>query len=137
MAKNDLAGVLDEIGSRMEILAIVAEGAIELDKARATHGKQHDLPLGVGPDTFPLERLGMFTSAEVDDCDAVELEVAAKLACQTESRRRVVTWADIFLEEAFEACAAEPDSVELEGELIQVIAMAASMIQLSRHNRDA
>jgi len=57
-----------------------------------------------------------------------DLAASARIACNTRAVSGVVTWADIFLEEALEACA-EQDDEKLRAELVQVAAVAVAWIE--------
>lgn len=137
---------LADIGERMHIFADVQA---EIDRARRKHGTQHDTPMGTGPDgdfLFQLDQAAaaaeVYTDADehylLDSLSNAELEIAAKRLCAdggTGDGTGGDTWAKILFEEFAEALAADDD--ELDAELVQVIAMAISMLQAHRRQQAA
>lgn len=57
-----------------------------------------------------------------------------KAMCDLATQRREVTWADIILEEVFEALSEEDPDKQIE-ELTQVAAVAVSMMECIKRNR--
>jgi hypothetical protein len=100
----------------------------ERQRQDARWGEPKDLPNGTGPDKliladlpyaktpYPLpEHLGKWTATELAD--------SAKANCDIATEQGKVTYADILIEEHFEALA-ESDPEKLFDELVQVAAVA-------------
>lgn len=110
------------------LVEIEAEAARSIEK----HGEQVHLPMGTGPNTYPLA-----TYAHVDAeglspwMDAVTLAELAnddtKAHSHNEGGDGTVTWWQILREEVLEA-ASELDAAALRAELVQVAAVAVKMI---------
>lgn len=135
---------LRDVGERMQIISDVNA---EIDRARRKHGTQHDTPMGTGPDgdfLFQLDqaaaRAEVYTDESehylLDSLSNAELEIAAKRLCAdggTGDGTGGDTWAKILFEEFTEALGADDD--DLDGELVQTIAMGVSMLQAHRRQR--
>lgn len=133
------ADAADILVTRAEIFGIYTDVTDEIDRARAKHGTQHDLPMGTGPNEsylFALDQAAAtsdlygdddYTLDTLDNADACE---AAKALCGGTG----LDWAKILGEEVFEALA-EDDPALLDAELVQVIAMGVSMLQALRRQQ--
>ena len=107
---------------------IVGEVIGEAERSIAKHGEQRDLPMGTGPETYPLATDGpaMFDTLPAEDL--AEIATAdTKFHSRNEGGNDTCTWWHILREEVFEA-AAEGDPATLRGELVQVAAVAVKMI---------
>lgn len=91
-------------------------------------------PDGTGPDVSPLVGIGQATPRSafrdfvVEILTAEQLALYATKATDTNAHRGTVTWADILLEEVFEALA-ESNTLPLRTELIQVAAVATQWVE--------
>lgn len=83
------------------------------------HGDQSGLPDGTGPARTPRVHLC---------CGGAEAARKATVVCDRAAQDGTVSWADILLEEVYEALA-ENDPVKLRTELVQVAAVAVQWIQ--------
>lgn len=113
--------------TRTQILAEVAR-----ERARQTekHGDQSHLPDGTGPNTRPLLELG-YDTALFADRTAAHLARAAQQKTDRHAHQYgagAVTFADILLEEVFEALA-ESDPPALRTELVQIAAVTVQWIE--------
>lgn len=115
--------------------SILGEIARERMAQRVKHGDQSHLPDGTGPDRRPLDGIvEMFVEPAIPAIPrfyANPLAIAA--TCATDARSRqdgdgTVSFADILLEEVFEALA-EDDPARLRAELVQVAAVAVQWIE--------
>ncbi len=79
-------------------------------------------PDGTGPATQPLR--GMFSDARADVVSG-----AMRQRCQSSTVDGGDNWADILLEEVFEAIAEEPGSRGLREELVQVAALTIQWVE--------
>ncbi|WP_217183393.1 hypothetical protein [Streptomyces sp. AC495_CC817] len=107
---------------------IVGEVIGEAELSIAKHGEQRDLPMGTGPETYPLATDGpaMFDTLPAEDL--TEIATAdTKFHSRNEGGNDTCTWWHILREEVFEA-AAESDPAALRAELVQVAAVAVKMI---------
>lgn len=100
---------------------------VTTERARqdAKWGEQNH-PDGTGERSIPLGRIVYHGPAVPENGDkhyAFGLALMAKQATDQAARAGTVTWADILLEEVFEALA-EGDTARLRTELIQVAAVA-------------
>jgi hypothetical protein len=136
-----LLDTLADVGERLQIWSDVSD---EIDRARAKHGVQHQLPMGTGPHASVLHELDQAAANAdlygddeytLDTLDNEDFERAAKELCQTAGLPGGAgdDWAKITLEEVAEAYAASED--DLDGELVQVIAMFVSMLQAHRRQQ--
>jgi hypothetical protein len=134
---------LSDLGERLQIWSDVSE---EIDRARRKHGAQHHLPMGTGPHASALHDLDQAAANAdlygddeytLDTLDNEDFERAAKEMCQSAGMPGGAgdDWVKITLEEVAEAYAARED--DLDGELVQVIAMFVSMLQAHRRQRKA
>lgn len=115
---TDAAPIQQVFGDLAKTFVDTAE---EIVRAREKHGEQKHLPLinrwtGVG--------------------EYARMERGYKHACDDALERGDSSWDFILLEEVYEALAAlqRGDVVEGRAELIQVIAMAASMVEIIDSN---
>lgn len=110
----------------MGYISIASEVVSEIDRSIAKHGDQRHVPLGMGPDTYPL-----YLGSRVDpQTKASTLSLLATLATDSRSFSQgdgSVTWRDILTEEVFEAYA-EADPAAVRAEMIQVAAVAMKII---------
>lgn len=104
------------IGTVTPVHRICVEIVLERERQDERWGEQNHLD-GTGPEE-PL--LPGWTARELAD--------AARSACQLNADLGIVTWRDVFGEEACEALA-ESDPVRLRAELVQVAAVAVAWIQ--------
>lgn len=109
---------------------IADEILVERFKQDQKWGEQNH-PDGTGPDSLPLYNTNVF----VDDSDAA-ITLAKKFTKTTDERfsgkgDRPGTWADILLEEIFEAMA-EDDPEKLVNELIQSAAVIVAWVEAIR-----
>ncbi|WOH20104.1 hypothetical protein IRJ34_07210 [Paenarthrobacter sp. GOM3] len=85
---------------------------------------------GTGPNEVPL--IGLWYRADasdpLEDFDAKDIATAAKASTDHAAKQGTLTYADIFLEEVFEALA-EGDPEKLRTELIQCAAVATAWIE--------
>lgn len=96
----------------------------ETERQDAKWGSARVMPNGTGPDSLPLYDPESF----LDDSMAAErLSFIMKHRTDAAFAKGDGTWADIFLEEVFEAMA-EEDKEKLETELSQVAAVCVSWI---------
>lgn len=107
---------------------IAREVLNERERQDAKWGEPKDLPNGTGPDVHPLADLPFAITTgpavrQVEKWTAGEIADAAKANCDIAADQHQVTYADILLEENFEALA-EEDPQKLFDELIQVSAVA-------------
>lgn len=106
--------------------------------AQLTKWGVQDHPMGTGPD----RRLLRYTDVNLDLRTGKELEHIFRDKTEKVFKQEspfyseVGTYWDILLEEVFEA-GAEKDPVKMEEELVQVAAVAVSMIATSRRARKA
>ena len=113
----------------------------EVMRSIQKHGEQTHLPMGTGPETYPLETYpnlphawdvsttydpGMRHTTLAEHL-AVIATLDTKARSQNEGGDGTVTWWHILREEVFEA-AAESDPQALRAELVQVAAVAMKMI---------
>ena len=108
---------------RLRTAHVLGDVVIERRRQTAKHGDQAHLPDGTGPDVRLLER-----TLWVGGNQLRFSELAALAQSQTDARSQTngdgtVTFADILLEETFEALA-EADPVALRAELVQIAAVA-------------
>lgn len=122
---------LAELTFHRMAVQIATEVLLSIEK----HGDQRHLPMGTGPETFPLETM-RGVGFLLDDVQASRLADAATRDTKAHSRNEggdgTVTWWHILREEVFEA-AAEDDPAKLRAELIQVAAVALKMIDALDH----
>jgi hypothetical protein len=109
---NDL-----ELHSR--VVKIRSDIVNEFYRARAKHGDEASLPLGMGPDESPFWR-GHF--------NFLDLATLAKSVTDRRAKNGTCTWTDIIVEEMFEMLA-ESDTVRVREEAVQVAAMAMAIIE--------
>lgn len=98
----------------------------EATRSVTKHGDQRHVPLGTGPDVYPLD----FITPVDSEASASQLAVIATDTTDARSFSEgdgTVTWRDILSEEVFEAYA-ESDPEKLRAELIQVAAVAVKMV---------
>lgn len=122
---------------------VVAEAIRSIDK----HGEQMHLPMGTGPESFPLDTFDGLGPHPADPratysrglshlAFARHIAHAATLDTKAHSQNEggdgTVTWWHILREEVFEA-AAEDDPGKLRSELVQVAAVALKMIDALDH----
>jgi len=108
--------------------SIVSEVITEAERSIAKHGEQGDLPMGTGPETYPLATDGpaMFDTLPAEDL--AEIATAdTKYHSRNEGGNDTCTWWHILREEVFEA-AAESEPTALRKELVQVATVAVKMI---------
>jgi len=86
-------------------------------------GDPKDLPNGTGPNVRTLAHVDASATFYIDLANGTVLADAARTACDARTTDGTVTYADILLEEHFEALA-EEDPEKLFDELIQVSAVA-------------
>lgn len=110
---------------------IVHEVLFETDKQIEKWGVQ-DHPMGTGPE----QRLLRHTDINLDLRTGSELERIFRNKTDRLFKEGTGTYWDILLEEVFES-GSEDDPEKLEVELIQVAAVAVSMIAASRRARGA
>lgn len=104
---------------------ILAEIAAERARQEAKWGQQNH-PDGTGPKTTPVaEIVRGKANAIVNRHYAFGLAFQAKSATDAHAKDGTITYADIFLEEVFEALA-EEDQDKLRTELIQCAAVAVA-----------
>ncbi|MGZ0067839.1 hypothetical protein [Microbacterium arborescens] len=119
----------DDTGSIVTDAAILSDVADERDRQDAKWGAPVDHPDGSGPEEMVLLEMG-FHAAEYRT--AGDLAEMAQLACRSafDGRgSRPGTWADILLEEVFEALA-EDDPEKLRTELVQVAAVSVKWARM-------
>lgn len=118
-----LPKILEEI---MSYTRIAGEIVDEVHRSLDKHGDQRHVPLGMGPETLPLD-LGVPVYRQT------RAEALALLATRATDARSFsqgdgsVTWRDILTEEVFEAYA-EQDPQHIREEMIQVAAVAMKII---------
>lgn len=100
--------------------------------AQLTKWGVQDHPMGTGPNTVPFARTGF----NLDLRYGKHLADRFRDACEQAFKEGRGTYWDILLEEVGEAVAEEPGPA-LEKELIQVAAVAVSMVAASRRARNA
>ena len=115
-AINLLRRIADEALPRDALGSVLAEIRAERARQDAKWGEQNH-PDGTGPE---MEMLPGWKAGELAD--------AARNSCQVRAQMDIVTWSDIFAEEACEALA-EYDPAKLRAELVQVGALAIAWIQ--------
>ena len=102
----------------------------ERERQNAKWGEQNH-PDGTGERSIPLGRIvhkGPIGPNSGDTHYAFGLALMAKKATDDAANHGTVTWADILLEEVFEALAeSDPDKVRTE--LVQVAAVAAQWVE--------
>ena len=113
---------------------VLAEIHSERARQTAKHGDQSHLPDGTGPLSTPLRGI-VFTGPVVPEngCTKYAYGLAMLAKSSTDHRSQsagdgTVTYADILLEEVFEAIA-EDDQDLLRAELIQVAAVAVQWVE--------
>mgnify|MGYP001809808410 CR=1 FL=1 len=118
---------------------VLGDVVAERDRQDAKWGQQNH-PDGTGRAHRPLDAIASQSSyfhATNRFGDADDLAAAAKRATDVAAGDGRVTWADILLEEVFEALA-ESDPVELRAELIQVAAVATQWAEaIDRRSPDS
>lgn len=122
-----LREAIDEILDTVTVVSVMAEVGEALESARAKHGKQDHLGLGIGPNENFMRELGDHTGTVscLEDISNRNLEGAAKAACETEP----YTWSKIAFEEVAEFLAA--DSLEeARKEALQAAAMFVSIVTI-------
>lgn len=110
----------------MGYISIASEVVSEIDRSIAKHGDQRHVPLGMGPDTFPLDfGLPVYRQTSADGiADLARRATDARSFSQGDGS---VTWRDILTEEVFEAYA-EADPAAVRAEMIQVAAVAMKIV---------
>ena len=104
---------------------VLAEVAAERGRQETKWGQQ-DHPDGTGPNTTPMAEIVRGpANAIVNRHYAFGLAYQAKSATDAHAKDGTITYADIFLEEVFEALA-EDDPAKLRAELIQCAAVAVA-----------
>lgn len=105
---------------------------VERDRQHSKWGKQEHL-FGVGPDQQPLFEIGrqlaVLDGDNLGTAPALEVEAAAKAATDLNAKVGIVTYADILLEEVFEALGSDTPEA-LRKELVQVAAVAVQWVEL-------
>ena len=116
----------DEVRRRDTVLA---EVRAERERQKVKWGEQNH-PDGTGEKSLPLNRI-VFSGPGITSGDthyAFALSFMAKQATDRAAKGGTVTWADILLEEVFEALAeSDPDKVRTE--LVQVAAVCAQWVE--------
>lgn len=112
-------GLLEAIDSGREVAADVRAERARQD----TRWGIQDHPDGSGPMLHALTGIDATCDYYLDHATGRQLASAAQVATMNRAERGIVSWADILLEEVFEALA-EEDPVRLRAELIQVAAVA-------------
>lgn len=106
---------------------VLDEVSAERDRQIAKWGHQHH-PAGTGPDSMALARISAASHEFIDYMTNTALANVAKFATDTAAEDHSVTFADILLEEVFEALAeAAPEG--LRHKLIQVAAVAVQIAE--------
>lgn len=104
---------------------VLAEVEVERARQEAKWGQQNH-PDGTGPKTTPMAEIVRGPgNAIVHRHYAFGLAFQAKSATDAHAEEGTLTYADIFLEEVFEALA-EEDPAQLRAELIQCAAVAVA-----------
>lgn len=118
--------ILAAIGPRASVLSEVAG---ERRRQDAKWGEQNH-PDGTGPNEVPLAETWWNTPENdpLEDVAATALAKAATKATDANARTGTVTFADILLEEVFEALA-EDEPAKLRTELVQVAAVATQWVE--------
>jgi hypothetical protein len=114
------------ITAPQSVFEALMEIAQERSRQDAKWGEQNH-PDGTGKSSLPLHRIlhdGPVSEINGSRHYALGLSLMAKQATDRAAERGVVSWADILLEEVFEALA-ESDTRKLRVELIQVAAVAS------------
>lgn len=107
---------------------VLAEVAAERERQNTKWGEQNH-PNGTGPKTTPMAEIVRGpANAIVNRHYAFGLMYQAKSATDAHAAAGTVTYADILLEEVFEALA-ESDPVKLRTELIQCAAVATQWVE--------
>lgn len=124
-----LREAVNEIIDTVKLVSVMAEVGEALESARAKHGKQHHLPLGIGPNEHFMRDLGEHTDliTWLEDLSNTDLERTAKNLC--EDRGAGPTWAKIAFEEVAEFLAAGTPA-EARAEALQAAAMFVSIVTL-------
>lgn len=106
---------------------VIAEEVItERERQDAKWGQQNH-PNGTGPDSMALARISALSDQFLDYITNAELAAFGKAATDAAANDDSVTFADILLEEVFEALA-EADLERLRTELIQVAAVCQAWV---------
>jgi hypothetical protein len=123
------AGVYITSGISHERLArALAAVARERTEQTAKWGEQNH-PDGTGPQKTVLDGIGLRSGQmALARPGAHSLAYFAKLTTDQRAEEGRVTWADILLEEVFEALA-EADPVRLRKEIVQVAAVAVQWVE--------
>lgn len=108
--------------------AVIFEVQDERERQDAKWGEQNH-PNGTGPKTTPMAEIVRGPgNAIVHRHYAFGLAFQAKSATDEHAKSGALTYADIFLEEVFEALA-EEDPAKLRAELIQCAAVAVAWVE--------
>lgn len=118
------------ITAPQSVFEALMEVAQERSRQDARWGMQ-DHPDGTGKKSVPLNRIvhnGPISERSGSNHFAFGLSLMAKQATDRAAKEGMVSWADILLEEVFEAMA-EEDPVKLVQELTQVAAVAVAWVE--------
>jgi hypothetical protein len=109
--------------------SVLAQVAAERAAQTAKHGDQSHVPSGTGPQTTPVAEIVRGDANEIVNRHfAFGLANQARAATNAHAAAGAVTFADILLEEVFEALA-ESDPARLRAELVQVAAVAVQWVE--------
>lgn len=124
-------------GIMTRIPFVLLEVLRERQRQDAKWGEQNHLN-GTGPQSIPLHDIVRGPANATGDLHyAFGLSLQARSATNRHAEEGKVTWADILLEEVFEALA-EDDPPRLRAELIQVAAVATQWVEaIERRERRA
>lgn len=123
---------IQDLAERANRTLVLDEVSAERDRQLLKWGHQHH-PAGTGPDTRPLADIPHRPTALATPRDLAVMDAHTLAICATEitdlaASQDQCTWADILLEEVFEALAAG-DTGTLRNELIQVAAVAVQIAE--------
>lgn len=107
---------------------VLSEVAAERARQDKKWGEQNH-PSGTGAEVEVLRPLAYQHGYGINTSPAKNLAAAAKLSTDDAAKRGRVTFADILLEEVFEALAEDPNSTALRTELVQVAAVATQWVE--------